>query len=105
MASTAVSIADICRSAQAASRALAMLGSSVQDEALEAIAAALIDSTEQILEANARDLEAGEANGLSDALLDRLALDERRVAGMGAGGRQNAPPPDPPGGGVDRPTP
>src|ERR1700755_2647834 len=86
MASTAVSVADICRSAQVASRALAMLGSSVKDEALEAIAAALIDSTEQILEANARDLEAGEANGLSDALLDRLALDERRVAGIGPGG-------------------
>src|SRR6201995_620000 len=88
MASTAVSIADVCRSAQVASRALAMLGSSVKDEALEAIAAALIDSTEQILEANARDLEAGEANGLSDALLDRLALDETRIARMAGGGRK-----------------
>src|ERR1700756_3801712 len=101
MASTAVSIADICRSAQAASRELAMLGSSVKDEALEAIAAALIDSTEQILEANARDLEAGEANGLSDALLDRLALDERRVAGMAAGVRKIAALPDPVGEVID----
>src|ERR1700752_2222377 len=101
MASTAVSIADICRSAQAASRALAMLGSAVKDEALEAIAAALIDSTEQILEANARDLEAGEANGLSDALLDRLALDERRIAGMAAGGRKIAALPDPVGEVID----
>src|SRR6201985_3805336 len=101
MASTAVSVADICRSAQVASRALAMLGSSVKDEALEAIAAALIDSTEQILEANARDLEAGEANGLSDALLDRLALDERRVAGMAAGVRKIAALPDPVGEVID----
>src|ERR1700756_4941207 len=101
MASTAVSIADICRSAQAASRELAMLGSSVKDEALEAIAAALTDSTEQILEANARDLEAGEANGLSDALLDRLALDERRIAGMAAGVRKIAALPDPVGEVID----
>jgi glutamate-5-semialdehyde dehydrogenase len=101
MASTAVSIADVCRAAQRASRTLATLGSSVKDEALEAIAAALTDSTEQILEANARDLEAGEANGLSDALLDRLALDERRIAGMAAGVRKIAALPDPVGEVID----
>src|SRR6201998_2737932 len=101
MASTAVSIADVCRAAQRASRPLARLGSSVKDEALEAIAAALTDSTEQILEANARDLEAGEAYGLSDALLDRLALDERRIAGMAAGVRKIAALPDPVGEVID----
>jgi glutamate-5-semialdehyde dehydrogenase len=101
MASTAVSIADICQGARSASRVLATLGSSVKDEALEAIAAALIDSTEQILEANARDLEAGEASGLSDALLDRLALDEGRVAGMAAGVRKIAALPDPVGEVID----
>src|SRR6201996_647194 len=101
MASTAVSIADICRAARGASRVLATLGSSVKDEALEAIAAALIDSTAQILEANARDLEAGEANGLSAALLDRLALDERRVAEMAAGVRRIAALPDPVGEVID----
>jgi glutamate-5-semialdehyde dehydrogenase len=101
MASTAVSIADTCQGARSASRVLATLGSSVKDEALEAIAAALIDSTEQILEANARDLEAGEANGLSDALLDRLALDEGRVAGMAAGVRKIAALPDPVGEVID----
>ena len=101
MASTAVSIADICQAARGASRVLATLGSSVKDDALEAIAAALIDATEQILEANARDLEAGEANGLSDALLDRLALDEQRVAGMAAGVRKIAALPDPVGEVID----
>ncbi len=101
MASTAVSIAGICQGARSASRVLATLGSSVKDEALEAIAAALIDSTEQILEANARDLEAGEANGLSDALLDRLALDEGRVAGMATGVRKIAALPDPVGEVID----
>jgi glutamate-5-semialdehyde dehydrogenase len=101
MASTAVSTADVCRAARGASRVLATLGSSVKDDALEAIAAALIDSTEQILEANARDLQDGEANGLSDALLDRLALDELRVAGMAAGVRKIAALPDPVGEVID----
>jgi glutamate-5-semialdehyde dehydrogenase len=101
MASTAVSIADVCHAARRASRVLATLGSSVKDEALEAIASALIESTEQILEANARDLEAGESNGLSDALLDRLALDKSRVAGMAAGVRKIAALPDPVGEVID----
>ncbi|HEY2438577.1 MAG TPA: glutamate-5-semialdehyde dehydrogenase [Solirubrobacteraceae bacterium] len=101
MASIAVSIADVCHAARRASRVLATLGSSVKDEALEAISSALIESTEQILEANARDLEAGESNGLSDALLDRLALDKSRVAGMAAGVRKIAALPDPVGEVID----
>ena len=78
MATTAVSVSDICAAAQRASRLLATLGSGVKDEALEAIADALIARSAEILEANARDLEAGREAGLSAALLDRLALDERR---------------------------
>ncbi len=99
--STTPSVADTCLAAKRAARALATLSSAVKDAALEAIAAALIDSTEQILEANARDLEAGEAAGLSDALLDRLALDERRIAGMAAGVRTIAALPDPVGEVID----
>ncbi len=101
MAAIALSISGICRDAQRASRTLATLGSGIKDEALRAIAAALVQSTEQILEANARDLEAGEASGLSDALLDRLALDEARVAAMAAGVRQIAALPDPVGEVID----
>jgi glutamate-5-semialdehyde dehydrogenase len=101
MATTRTSIAETCRAAKRAARQLATLGSGVKDEALAAIAAALIDSTGQILEANARDLEAGEANGLSDALLDRLALDEGRVAAMAAGVRTIAALPDPVGEVID----
>jgi glutamate-5-semialdehyde dehydrogenase len=97
MATTAAgtTIAATCLAAQRASRTLATLSSAVKDEALEAIAAALVQSTEQILAANALDLEAGEENGLSDALLDRLALDEGRVDAMAAGVRQIAALPDP----------
>jgi glutamate-5-semialdehyde dehydrogenase len=101
MATTALSIAETCIAAQRASRTLATLGSGVRNAALEAIAAALEQSTEQILEANARDLEAGESNGLSDALLDRLALDQRRVAEMAAGVRAIAALPDPVGEVID----
>jgi glutamate-5-semialdehyde dehydrogenase len=101
MASTALSIAETCLAAQRAARELARLGAGVKDEALEAIAAALLDGTDQILEANARDLEAGEANGLSAALLDRLALDEGRVAAMAAGVRRIADLPDPVGEVID----
>ncbi len=78
-----------------------MLGSDVKNEALEAIAAALIERTPEILEANSRDLEAGRENGLSAALLDRLALSERRIADMAAGVRTIAALPDPVGEVID----
>ena len=101
MASTAVSVAETCLVAQRASRTLATLGSGVKNAALEAIADALIAATDQILDANARDLAAGEANGLSDALLDRLALDDRRIAQMADGVRTIAALPDPVGEVID----
>ncbi len=69
--------------------------SGVKDAALEAIAAALIDRTPEILEANARDLEAGREAGLTAALMDRLALDERRVAVIARQVRDIAALPDP----------
>jgi glutamate-5-semialdehyde dehydrogenase len=95
MALTTPSVTDTCARAKRASRELATLGSEVKDEALEAIARALTDHTPEILEANARDLEAGRAAGLSDALLDRLALDSARVAAIAAGVRKIAALPDP----------
>src|ERR1700744_2529194 len=101
MASTALSIAETCQAAKRAARALAMLGSGVKDEALHAMADALEQSTEQILEANARDLQDGEENGLSAALLDRLALDPGRIAQMAAGVRKIAALPDPVGEVID----
>jgi glutamate-5-semialdehyde dehydrogenase len=101
MATTTASVAETCAAAKRASRTLATVGSAVKDAALEAIAAALIDQTPQILEANARDLEAGRESGLSDALLDRLALSERRIADMAAGVRKIVSLPDPVGEVID----
>jgi glutamate-5-semialdehyde dehydrogenase len=101
MSTTALSVAETCALAQRASRSLAAVSSDVKDAALHAIADALIDEREAILDANARDLEAGERNGLSDALLDRLALDEGRIAAMAAAVRTIAFLPDPVGEVID----
>jgi glutamate-5-semialdehyde dehydrogenase len=95
MATTAVSVAEVCRAARAASRRLAALPTAEKDAALHAIADALEARTPEILEANARDLEAGRGAGLSDALIDRLTLDAGRVAGIAAQVRDIAGLPDP----------
>lgn len=73
--------------AKQAARVLAVAGNQ-KDNALEAIAAALETHTEEILAANREDLAAAEANGMSRSLLDRLALNEKRVQGMADGVRQ-----------------
>jgi glutamate-5-semialdehyde dehydrogenase len=101
MTTTTASVTDTCAAAKRASRVLATLGSGVKDAALEAIAVALLDRTPEILEANGGDLEAGRASGLSQALLDRLALDERRVSDIAAGVRKIAALPDPVGEVID----
>jgi glutamate-5-semialdehyde dehydrogenase len=68
--------------AKEASYRLARATTAEKDAALEQVAANLRDRTDEIIAANARDLEAGRESGLSTGLLDRLALDERRVAAL-----------------------
>ena len=80
--------------AKQAARKLAVAGNQ-KDTALEAIAAALEAHTEEILAANREDLVAAEANGMSRSLMDRLALNEKRIAGMADGVRQVKAQPDP----------
>jgi glutamate-5-semialdehyde dehydrogenase len=94
-AAGARSVAELCLAARDASRALAALPTGTKDAALHAIADALEARTAEILEANARDMEAGRANELDAALLDRLALDEGRVKAMAEGVRAIAALPDP----------
>jgi len=101
MALTVSSVPDVCLAARAASRPLASLESGVKDAALHAIADALEARTQEILDANDRDMEAGRDNGLSAALLDRLRLDAGRVASMAAGARVIASLPDPVGEVID----
>jgi glutamate-5-semialdehyde dehydrogenase len=101
MAVTSQSVAELCLAARDASRALATLGSATKDAALRAIANALQARTPEILEANARDMEAGREADLDKALLDRLALDPARVRSMADGVRKIAALPDPVGEVID----
>jgi glutamate-5-semialdehyde dehydrogenase len=89
------SVSDICLQARAAARSLAALPTDTKNAALLAIADALIARSDEILEANARDMDAGRAAGLDAALLDRLALDPDRIAAIAAGTRAIAALPDP----------
>jgi glutamate-5-semialdehyde dehydrogenase len=95
MATTAISVTEACLAARRASRALGTLSSAVKDEALRAIARELEARTAEILDANARDLEAATEADYTPAFLDKLRLDESRVAAMAAGARQIANLPDP----------
>jgi glutamate-5-semialdehyde dehydrogenase len=95
------SVAEICASAKRASRTLAMLGAGVKNAALNAIADALIEHTPEILEANARDVEAGREAGLDLALVDRLSLDATRIGAIADGTRKIAALPDPVGEVID----
>ncbi|MGZ8647259.1 MAG: glutamate-5-semialdehyde dehydrogenase [Solirubrobacteraceae bacterium] len=88
MALATQSVTDLCRAAKRAARMLATIDSATKNGALLAMADALEARTAEILEANARDLEAGRDAGLSSALMDRLALDASRVAVMAAGVRE-----------------
>lgn len=66
-----------------------------KNQALLAISAALIKNADKIIEANKRDLENGEKNGMPKSMLDRLKLDESRIEGMARGIRDVVELPDP----------
>jgi glutamate-5-semialdehyde dehydrogenase len=89
------SVADLCAAAKDASRTLARLDSATRAAALEAIAASLEAHVDEIVEANAVDMKAGEEAQLSSALLDRLRLTPERVAGIARGVREIAALRDP----------
>ena len=96
MATTTPSVADVCRAAKLASRALAGIDTAVKNAALDAIALALVERMEEILEANERDMIAGQgADPIGEAQLDRLRLDEGRVTAIAHSVRQVAALPDP----------
>jgi len=83
------------RNARAAARPLATASTEQKNKALLAMAAALERRTAEILAENAKDMEHGEAAGLTSAVLDRLKLDEKRVAGVAQGIREIASLADP----------
>ncbi|WP_026379172.1 glutamate-5-semialdehyde dehydrogenase [Afifella pfennigii] len=81
---TAALMAEIGRRARAAARPLALASAATKLKALLAMAEAIRRNVEPILEANALDMQRGEAQGLSSAMLDRLRLDAGRVEAIAA---------------------
>ncbi|MEG0755050.1 MAG: glutamate-5-semialdehyde dehydrogenase [Oscillospiraceae bacterium] len=78
-----------------AGRSLAGAGTQVKNNALEAIAAALMARQGEILAANDRDVAVARESGMTAAMLDRLTLTPERIAAMAEGVRQVAALPDP----------
>ena len=88
-------IHEIGSAARAAARVLGSISSEAKNKALLSMADQILAQSDSILAANTLDLEAGRKNGLSEAMLDRLKLDARRLASMAEGIRTAASLPDP----------
>ncbi|HMN02043.1 MAG TPA: glutamate-5-semialdehyde dehydrogenase [Geobacter anodireducens] len=93
--SIAEKIRNIAADARQAAIAMAKLSAPAKNGLLLAMAGSLDRNTVQLMEENRKDLEAGEAKGLSAAMLDRLMLNEARIKAMADGLREVAAPPDP----------
>jgi len=76
---------ELGQKARAAARQLALVPGPAKDTALRAAAATLRAQVGAIKDANAKDMAAGEAKGLSKAMLDRLMLNDARIEAMAAG--------------------
>ena len=85
---------NLLEAAKAAKYQISRLTTRQKNDALEAMAQALLDQTDSILEANAADLEAAKA-AVSDVMLDRLRLTAQRIEAMAKGIREVAALPDP----------
>jgi glutamate-5-semialdehyde dehydrogenase len=81
--------------ARAASRTMACASTGAKNDALHAIADAIMAGEAELIAENAKDLEQGRKDGLDAALLDRLELNAERIEGMAEGLRQIAALPDP----------
>ena len=81
---TAADISQVTDAAREAARLLANATTHAKNRGLEAIAAALVQRTDQILSANAEDMARGRAEQMSEGLLDRLALTPERIRGIAA---------------------
>jgi glutamate-5-semialdehyde dehydrogenase len=92
---------DLAHAARLAQRQLAALSSEARAAALRLAAQALREAAPEVIAANAQDLAAGEAGGLSQAMLDRLALDAGRIAGIADAVAAVADLPDPVGQVID----
>jgi glutamate-5-semialdehyde dehydrogenase len=85
----------LARQARVASRELAQLTTAEKNSCLLAMAAALEKNADAIKQSNASDMDAAEKSGLPSAMLDRLKLDDQRIAAMAKGLREVAALADP----------
>ncbi|MFF4194841.1 glutamate-5-semialdehyde dehydrogenase [Nonomuraea sp. NPDC001831] len=85
----------VARAAREAAAELAPLPRAPKDRALRVIADALVAHAAEIVEANAEDVERARAQGTSEAMIDRLRLDESRIEAIAEAVRQVADLPDP----------
>ena len=81
--------------AHKAACALGVVSAAVKNKALLAMADALLEKTDFIIEANDRDMQAARENGMKESMQDRLRLTPERIEGMAEGLRQVAALPDP----------
>ena len=95
-------VENIGRRAKDASRIMVTASTSVKNNALVQMAEALINSKKTIIEANMQDMELGKKNNLSQAMLDRLMINEQRIENMAEGLKNVASLPDPIGEGIKR---
>lgn len=94
-------IEDIARRAKEASPILASLSSAQKNAFLLCLAEKLMERKQDILKANAQDLERARASSMKQSLLDRLALNEKRIADMASSLQEIAALPDPVGEVID----
>ena len=98
---TSIPIPELGRRAKAAARVIATASTAQKDDALRRAAELLVDSADAILSANASDVSRAESEGVSPTVVDRLRLDERRIASMAGGLTQVASLADPVGEVID----
>jgi glutamate-5-semialdehyde dehydrogenase len=104
MALATKTVLEACETAKQAAQTLASATTETKNAALERLAELLSERSAEVVEANAADLADERAAGLSEALRDRLALSEKRVAEMADGVRAIAALPDPVGEELERRT-
>src|SRR5262249_9361352 len=78
----AVTMRDLGRRARAAAHALALAPAEQKDRALRAMARAVTAQTDKLLAANAEDIAEAKAGGVTGAFIDRLMLNDKRVAAV-----------------------
>ncbi len=74
-----------CELAKKASQELIKVSADTKDKALKAIAKALVTRSDEIIDANNKDIENARANGTREAMIDRLALTHERIKGIAKG--------------------